>query len=103
MATSKKPWGKIDGDGKLIGKPSAFPPTLGSGERLSYRNVIAHNSGVSPEKFFLKKESFFLSATCVATYVPSEPRGEWHVDAWGFSESGVMSTINETLEQLGLA
>src|SRR5262245_21385713 len=96
-----KNWGKIDSSGNLVGKPCVFPPVPGIGERVSYKNVIAHNSEDTPAKVFLKISSI-LDGTCVANFVPGTP-GSWDIHAWGDSGEKILRLVHEVLTQLGLA
>lgn len=102
-ATSKF-WGSIDGNGKLIGKLSAFPiKNLEPGERLSYKAIFPAKTDTDPEKYFFREEGVFGKSQCTAMFTPGSPRGYWTISAWGYIDSVVLDLVKKVLESIGLA
>jgi hypothetical protein len=101
-----KNWGKIDKDGKLIGKPRLFPPDeVKEGERVSYTAVIPHNSANNPEKFYYDdvRTTHLGDTYCMAIFTPESPVGHWTITIWGPKTSIVTTMVRQTMKDLGLA
>ena len=94
-------WGKIDSEVKRVGKATSFPPVIcGQGERITFRDTIVHNSGVSPDKFH--KTMDVGSSNVTAKYFPETPRGHWEIEAVAGSVKEVRELVNKMLTNLSL-
>jgi len=94
-------WGKIDSNGKRMGRNTAFPPTSYlPGERIIFRDRIAHNSGSFPEKYHFSIDDGPNNVT--AKFLPASPRGTWEIEIVAADVPSVRSLLNKMLTNLGL-
>lgn len=96
-------WGKINREGELVGELTTFPPMVGLGERLTFKMELRHNTGECPNKVFLQRTEPIGDARCLATFDPQSPRGKWTITAWADYDRAVLSIVQATLRELGLA
>lgn len=99
-------WGKVNSEGVLIGKAQAFPPSEISvnsgGQRISFKQTIAHNSINNPAKYFFANTDENGITYCTVTFTPGDPCGSWQIEAWGISAVKIIELVNKTVKEAGL-